>query len=119
MSAAPEAIREFLAPLLPDFALQFGRWTDDEDNKGRKFAVLKPAGGGLAELVRRPQYTLTLIGPRDGAVDLHDVADLVIEQMRNSSAGPVLVSLQPGEPVYMPTDDGRHVLEIPLSTITT
>lgn len=117
MSGAPETIRAFIAPLLPDYTLQFGRWTDDEANKGRKFAVLKPAGGARAELVRRPQYTLTLIGPRDDAIGLHDAADNVIEAIRTESGG--LVFLQAGEPVYMPTDDGRHVLEIAISAITT
>jgi hypothetical protein len=116
MSGAPDTIRAFLAPLVPDFAFQFGRWTDDVQNKARKFAVLKPAGGGRAELVRRPQYTLTLIGPRDDALGLHDAADTLIQAMRESAGG--LVFLQPGEPVYMPTDDGRHVLEIALSAIT-
>jgi hypothetical protein len=116
MSAA-ESIRDFLAPLLPGFALQYGRWVDDPIALSRRYAVLRPAGGSPAELVRRPQFTLTLVGPKGSdAASLGGAADTVIEAMR-ASAGD-LVFMQPGEPAYFPTSDGRPVLEFAISAIT-
>ena len=117
MSAA-DAIRDFLAPLLPGYVLQYGRWMDDPSDRSKRFAVLRPAGGGRAELVRRPEFTLSLIGPEGEPTNaVAAAADAVIEAMR-ASAG-TLVFLQPAEPVFMPTSDGRPVLEIAISAITT
>jgi hypothetical protein len=114
MSTA-DAIRDFLAPLLPGWRMQFGRWIDG--NKAHRYAVLKPAGGLPAELVRRPAFTLSLVGAANEAADIaSDAADAVIEAMRTSSG--TLVFLEPAEPVYVPTNDGRHVLEIAISAIT-
>lgn len=115
MSAA-ESIRDFLAPLLPGYVLQFGRWTDTPATP-RRYAVLRPVGGALVELVRRPQFSLLLIGERNtDATALNNTAEVVIEAMR-SDAGD-LVFLQPAEPVFAPTSDGRPTLEFAISAIT-
>lgn len=115
MSAAADSLRNFLAPLLPGWKLQFGRWVDGK--KADSYCVIKPAGGLQAEVVRYPQFTLSLIGPEGGSAgDVSDAADAVIEAMRTSSGD--LISLQPGEPAYSPTSDGRHVFEIAVSAIT-
>lgn len=117
MSRAAEAIRVFLAPLLPGWVIQFGRWVDSAD-RSKRFAVLRPAGGGRAELIRTPQFTLALIGADgEAATVTADAADSLIEAMRTSSGS--LVFLQPAEPVFMPTSDGRPVFEIAISAITT
>lgn len=117
MSAAVDAIRNFLAPLLPGWRLQFGRWVDGID-KTDTYCVIKPAGGLPAELVRRPQFTVSLIGGAGQAIaEVAAAADAIVEAMRASSGA--LVFLQPAEPVYMPTDDGRPVFEIAVSAITT
>jgi hypothetical protein len=60
---------------------------------------------------------MTLIGA-DGqsAGDIETKANQIIEAMRASSGG--LVLLQPGEPVFMPTADRRAVFEIAVSAIT-
>jgi hypothetical protein len=117
MSAAADAIRDLLAPALPGWSIQFGRW-EEQHGDPRRYAVLKPAGGARAELVRRPQFTLSMIG-RDLAdrALTSEAADAVVELMR-ATAGR-LVFLQPAEPVFMATDDGRPVFEIALSAITT
>lgn len=113
--SASDAIREFIAPLLPGWRIQFGRWTDGA--KTDRFVVIKPAGGLPAELVRRPEFTLTLIGAEgDDAQVPDDAADAVIEAMRESAGS--LVFLQAGEPAYFPTDDGRPISEIAVSAIT-
>lgn len=112
------AIVAFLSPLLPGWRVQVGRWVDNLGAKTSRFAVLKPAGGSPAELVRRPQYTLTLIGVDGGDMaTTAEAADTVIQAMRATSGS--VVFLKPAEPVFMPTSDGRPVFEIAVSAITT
>lgn len=113
MSAA-DSLRNFLTPLLPGWRLQFGRWMDG--SKSARYCVIKPAGGLPAELVRRPQFTVSFIGAEaDDQGEISEAADTVIEAMRASSGD--LVFLEPGEPAYMPTSDGRPVFEIAVSAI--
>lgn len=117
MSSAADALRLFLAPLLPGWRVQYGRWVDDA-NRTSRFAVIKPAGGQPAQLVRRPQFTLSLIGSEaDEVTTVSAAADAVVEAMRTGSGG--LVYLQAGEPVFMATGDGRPVFDIAVSAITT
>lgn len=118
MSTA-DAIRGFLAPLLPfDYEWQFGGWTDTSGAKVKRFAVLKPVGGQPAELVRRPQFTLTLIGRGGGDhVAIGEHAETCVQAMRAGSGATVF--LQPSEPVFIPTADGRPMHEIAISAITT
>lgn len=116
MSAAADAINAFVAPLLPGWRLQFGRWVDG--GGASRYAVLRPAGGLPAELVRRPEFTLTLIGQAGDTTQApHAAADSVIEAMRASSGA--LVFLQAAEPAHSATDDGRPISEIAISAITT
>ena len=113
---AADALKDFITPLLTGWRIQLGRWTDST-NPADRFAVIKPVGGGLAELVRRPQFTLLLIGAKADAATVPSMrAETIIEAMRVSSGA--LVSLQPGEPVYLATDDGRPIFEIAISAIT-
>lgn len=114
MSVAAESIKALLAPLLPDWSLQFGHWRDPGQKK--RSALLRPVGGPPAELLRRPQFTLSLVGLDDGdALSVSDTADQIVEAIRLSSGD--LVYLSAGEPVYIPTADGRPVFEIALSAI--
>ena len=112
---ATDALRAFLTPLLPGWRLQYGRWIDD--GKAFRYAVLRPIGGLPGALVRQPRYTLTLVGKADdAAVFPENAAQTVIAAMQTSSGG--LVFMEPGEPVYTPTNDGRPVVELSISTIT-
>ena len=114
MSAA-DSIREFLVPLLPGWRIQFGRWVDG--GGASRYAVLKPMGGLPAELVRQPHFSLMLIASSDDETTLPAAAsDTVIEAMRQSSGS--IVFMQPAEPVFWATDDGRSVSEIAISAIT-
>ena len=114
MSAA-DSLREFIEPFLPGWRIQFGRWVDG--TKTDRYAVLRPMGGLPAELVRRPQFSLMLIGGlNDQASIPSERADAVIEAMREASGA--LVFIQPAEPVFWATDDGRPVFEIAISAIT-
>ena len=116
MSAASDAVRAMVASLLPGWRVQFGRWVDG--SKTDRYAVIKPAGGLPAALVRQPQFTLSLIGALDESSEVAAAAaDTVIEGMRVSSG--TLVFMEPAEPVYSATSDGRPVFEIAISAITT
>jgi hypothetical protein len=115
MSAAVDAIRNLITPLLSGWRVQVGRWYGD--NPADRYAVIRPAGGGRAELVRRPQFVLSLIGADGDAITAaQDAADSIIQAMRASSGS--VVSLDPAEPVFVPTSDGRAVFEIAISAIT-
>ncbi len=114
--SALQALDTLLTGLLSGWTMQHGRWVDDEE-KALRYVVIKPAGGPAAELVRRPQFVVTLIGgASDPLPSISDAADRVVEAMRASSGG--LVSLQAGEPAYMATSDGRPIYEIAVSAIT-
>ena len=113
---ASDALRAFITPLLPGWRIQFGRWTDG--NTADRYAVIRPVGGMPAELVRQPQFSLMLVGALDDADQVPDAAaHSLIEAMRTSSGQ--LVFMQPSEPVYQATNDGRPVFELSISTITT
>lgn len=112
---AADALRLFVDPLLPGWRIQFGRWNDG--SKADRYAVIRPAGGLPAELVRRPQFTLSLIGAESDEISVAaNAADAVVEAMRVGSG--TLVYLEPAEPVYVATNDGRPVFEIAISAIT-
>lgn len=118
MSVAAEALRDFVAPLLPGWTVQLGAWDDSTDAaKTQRFAVIRPAGGDRAEIVRRPSFSLLLIG-RDGGdvLEVSRQADAIVEAMRASAGS--LVNLQAAEPAFMPTRDRRPVFDIAVSAIT-
>lgn len=112
--SASDAIREFIQPLLPNWRVQLGRWMDG--TRTDRYAVIRPAGGLPVSLLREPQFSLMLVGAEnDSAVLVEEFADAVIEAMRSSSG--TLVFMQPAEPVFVATDDGRPVFEIAISAI--
>lgn len=116
---ADDAILDFVEPILGQgWRCQFGRWEEDAVNGRTRYAVLQPAGGGRAEVIRTPQFTLKLIGLDGGDLDATKAAaHALIEAMRASSGR--LVFMQPGEPAYLPTSDGRPVFEFAIAAITT
>jgi hypothetical protein len=112
---ASDALRAFITPLLPGWRIQFGRWTDG--NTANRYAVIKPMGGLPIALVRRPQFSLMLIGALgESAQVTEDAAQTVIAAMQADNT--LETFMQPGEPVYWNTNDGRHVEELAISTIT-
>lgn len=112
---ASDALRNFVIPLLPGWRIQFGRWMDG--STADRYAVIRPSGGLPAALVRRPEFTLALIGAAGEASSVpQEAADSIIEAMRLDSGDVVL--FQAGEPVFMATDDGRPVFEVAVSAIT-
>ena len=115
MSQAADAIRNLITPLLPGWRIQFGRWVDGLPTD--RFAVIRPVGGVPSTLVRRPQFSVMLIGAvNDPATVADGKAGEIVQAMRASNGA--LVVMTAGEPVYFPTDDGRPVFELAISTIT-
>lgn len=111
-----DQVRDLFAADLAGFVWQLGRWQDTAPPS--RYAVLRPVGGIGAELIRRPQFTLALVGLRAGDnAAVSAAADAVIETCRAESGA--LVYVEAGEPVYVPTADGRPILEITLSVIAT
>lgn len=120
-TAAGDLLRAFIADQLPDYGqpggwrVQFGAWRDGA--KADRYCVIRPAGGMPADLVREPQFTVSLIGAENEAASVPGAAaDALIEAMRNSAGA--LVYLQAAEPSYFPTADGRHVFEFAVSAIS-
>lgn len=120
-----DALRDFFADALgAGWEVQFGRWIDADKPVGgvqrMRYAVLRPVGGAEAGLVRRPQFTLTLIGigsgdnvlTGEGASRCVEAAQLAAEDDREG-----LVGIECSEPVFMATQDGRPVFEIAVSVI--
>lgn len=115
MSQAADAIRNLISPLLPGWRVQFGRWVDGLPTD--RFAVIRPVGGVPSTLVRRPQFSLMLIGAvNDPATIADGKAGEIVQAMRASNGS--IVVMTAGEPVFFSTDDGRPVFEIAVSTIT-
>lgn len=109
-------IKDFIAPLAPGWDIHLYRWVD-QPQPDKKYIVIRAVGGALAEVVRRPQYTLSIIGPKGGVFAApQNIANDIIEAARVYEGG--AVDIQCGEPVYMPTNDGRHVFELAVSAIT-
>ena len=116
-TSAAEALRQFLAPLLPGYELQFGAWVDKALPHATRFAVLRPVGGPRVEILRRPQFTLTLIGMDGGDVlETAEAADTVVAALKAGGEG--LVFAQPAEPVFIPTADRRPMFEVAIAAIT-
>lgn len=116
MSTA-EAIRDFVHALLPaGWHIQSGQWQDGA--RGDRFVVIRPSGGPSAELVRRPNFTLSVIGAFNESDEVAaEAANAIVEATRTQSGG--LVQLLAAEPTYMPTNDGRPVYQFALEAITT
>jgi hypothetical protein len=112
-----QALQDFFGPVLGagDWEFQVGRWYDAGNDK--RYAVMRAAGGVGAELVRRPQFTLLLIGLARGDNDeTSAAAGRCIEASRDSAGD--LVFVECGEPVFLATQDGRPMFEIAVSVIS-
>ena len=108
-------LREFLTAQLPiGWRVQAGAWRDGDG----RFCVIRPVAGAGAGLLRRPQFTVWLIGQKDDAFTAtNEVVNQIVEAMRADSGG--LVYLEAGEPAFTPTADGRQAFEIAVSAIST
>lgn len=121
MATSPgDALHDFIRGQLPaveeplGWRVQVGAWRDG--SKASRYCVIRHAGGLPVELVREPQFTVSMIGAEGESIDVPGAAaNALIEAMRVSSGD--LVFLQPADPSYFPTADGRHVFEFAVSAI--
>lgn len=112
---AADQLKALLQPLLGGWSVQYGAWRDD-DAKRTRCAVIRPAGGGTAELIREPQFTLTFVGAKnDSAQIVADAVETVIEALRPMPGTATL--FLPAEPVFVPTEDGRPMFDVAVSAI--
>lgn len=109
-----DTIRIFITPLLPGWRVQFGRWHDG--SKADRYAVLRPVGGRMDGLVRRPQFTLMLVAALGDAQSVLDARFVQIYEAARAYRGD-LVSIMLAEPVATYTHDGRAMIEVVVSTI--
>jgi hypothetical protein len=115
-----DAIRARLAPLLPvDYEWQFGAWQDTSGAKTKRFAVVKPAGGGLASIVREPQFVVSLIG-RDGGdrERVAEHADTCVQALQHAGRDAGGIVLFASEPRFIPTADNRPVFDIAIAALS-
>lgn len=121
MMAAADTLRLFIGTQLPGWVAQFGRWVDDPVDRTKRYAVVRPVGGLPAELVRRPQFSVALVGNEtDNPAAIGATAsDFVRDLEALQPADPAAMYLQPAEPVFLAANDKRPIFEIAVSAITT
>ncbi len=115
-TAPDELLRDFLSPLLGGWELQLGEWRELE-GAPRRYAVIKPAGGQADSLLRRPLFTVSLIGLDGGDLNVTKEAAYGITQAARETSG-ALVYIQASEPTFMPTANRRPVFDLAVSAIT-
>lgn len=116
MSAIAERIRDVVAPALPGVVLSFGRVAGAPDPL-KRYGVIRPAGGASGDLVRRPQFTLDVMGlPSGDSTETAAMVEAAIERMRRPAAG--LVFLAPSEASFTTTAEGRPLFSVAIAAIT-
>lgn len=111
-----KTIEQLLRPLLPGFAFQFGRLEGAPDPT-KRYAVLRPAGGSNGDLVRRPLFTLDVLGlPNGDHLQTADIVETLVQRMRANAGG--LVYLAPGEPSFTTSAEKRPVFTVAIAAIT-
>ena len=109
-----DSIYNRLRVILPGYRFQFGAWTDGAP--GDRFAVVRPDGGPRPDGVRRPRYSVILIGAIDqAATETAQDAEFVALDLRTNQSG--AVALLPSEPVFFSTAERRPVFEITVESI--
>lgn len=112
---AADALRAFIEPLAPGWAVQLGLWRDG--GPSHRAIVIKPAGGISAPLVREPQFTVMVIGGcRDTPVICSDVCETIISAaIQSIPAG--LVNCKISEPSFFQTAEHRPAFEMAVSAM--
>jgi hypothetical protein len=110
-----ESIADAIRPVLPGVVLSFGRVAGAPDPL-KRYGVIRQAGGGSGDLVRRPLFTFDLMGLKDGdAVQTAALTEAAIQRMRQPVDG--VVFLAPGEPSYTTTAEGRPLSSVAIAAI--
>jgi hypothetical protein len=116
VTTTADRIRDVVAPEMPGVVLSFGRVAGMPDPL-KRYAVIRPAGGGSGDLVRRPLFTLDVMGlPSGDGTQTAEMVERCIQRMRQPAAG--LVFLAPGEPSTTTTAEGRPLFSVAIAAIT-
>lgn len=112
-----EALRAAVAGVLtpPGWIVSLGR-INGAPLKATRYAVIRPAGGSSGDLIRRPLFTIDLMGADGGdAVATMDAAEALIVALRK----PVddLVFTAPGEPSFTTSVEGRPIVSIAVAAL--
>ncbi len=116
MNSIIDRIDAAIRPLLPGVVLSMGR-IHGAPEKTKRYAVLRQSGGSSGDLVRRPLFTLDVMGLPSG--DFTQTAELVekcIQRMREPVDG--VVFLAPGEPSSTTSAEGRPLFSVAIAAIT-
>ncbi len=115
MSVIAERIADAIRPVLPGVVLSFGRVAGAPDAL-KRYGVIRPAGGGSGDLLRRPLFTFDLMGLKDGdATQTAALTEAAIQRMREPVAG--VVFLAPSEPSFTTTAEGRPLSSVAIAAI--
>jgi len=99
------------------YRIQFGVWKAGS-NAQDKYVVIKNTGGVSAELVRRPQLSVTVIGSvGQNMAEIYDLLDSVVEKMKVEFSTCGVPYMNPAEPMTYQTSDGRPVAELDIAFI--
>jgi hypothetical protein len=112
-----EALRTAVAGVLPGpgWVVSLGRINGAAD-KGKRYAVIRPAGGSSGDLIRRPLFTVDLMGLESGdAVATLNAAEDLVRRLR----APVddLVFTAPGEPSFTTSTEGRPIASLAVAAL--
>lgn len=112
---AADALRAFIEPLAPGWAVQLGLWRDG--GPSHRAIVIKPAGGISASLIREPQFTIMVIGGRDDTtVTCSQVCETIIGAAIQSIPDG-LVNCTISEPSFFQTVEHRPAFEMAVSAM--
>lgn len=113
--SALEAVRDLVRETLPGWRVQAMRWVDE--GRGYRYAVIRPVGGSVAGLLRRPSFTVLLVAAADdSATAAYDAGGALVAA---TPATHHIVTIRAAEPVASAASDGRPMAEVAITTITT
>ena len=116
MTAIAERIADAIRPVLPGVVLSFGRVAGAPDAL-KRYAVIRPAGGSSGDRVRRPLFTLDVMGLTSGdATQTAALVEAAVQRLREPADG--LVFTAPGEPSFTTTAEGRPLFSVAIAAIT-
>lgn len=110
-----DSIADAIRPVLPGVVLSFGRVAGMPDPL-KRYGVIRQAGGGSGDRLRRPLFTFDLMGlPNGDATQTAELTEAAIKRMREPVAG--VVFLAPGEPSFTTTAEGRPLSSVAIAAI--
>lgn len=113
LNAGAEAIKEIgEAALGAPWVWQFAAWRDDKGPAGR-YAVIKPSGSVRAVLVRKPVYTVALIGGEKDAPGIASEASQTLAKAMRNATHTAFAGAVVSEPVFSGlSGEGRVIFEV-------